>query len=59
MRQTAWAVFLGCSTAHRLAYELGISHRDAVNRLYRAARAGMIRQIGAGVYAATFRENCA
>jgi hypothetical protein len=45
-RATAWAVFLGCTTARRLATEIGISENAAALRLGKARRAGFLRKDG-------------
>lgn len=46
----AWAVFLGCNTALRLAAERRISARVASDVLQRAFRAHLIKRDRRGVY---------
>lgn len=49
---TAWRVFLGCTTASRLARETGSSKRYAGQLLRRSYYDGKIIKVSSGVYRA-------
>lgn len=49
---TAWAVYLGCNTARRLAVERLIPTKTATALLHAALAAGALLKIGRGRYAA-------
>ncbi len=49
---TYWAVYLGCTTTRRLAFEMNIPYHTANCRLVRAAKRGFITKIRPARYEA-------
>ncbi len=56
---TAWAVYLGCTTAKRLANELGITESSARGRLRRAHLNGLVSKVSKGLYFCLSVDACA